>query len=134
PAGGGRSHAEEKKKVKKKGSRSNLGALINRGKHGKRIPKMGTPHGGRFLMQRKLILVMVGLPARGKSYIVKMLTRYLRWNGFPCECFNIGNVRRKLGYASVDANFFKGNNAQMLALREQMAEMVQDEMYEWLNK
>jgi len=85
-------------------------------------------------MQRKLILVMVGLPARGKSYIVKMITRYLRWIGFPCETFNIGNVRRKLGYASVDANFFKGNNREMLALREKMANMVQDEMYEWLAK
>jgi len=40
---------------------------------------------GFSTMQRKLILVMVGLPARGKSYIVKMLIRYLTWTGIQAK-------------------------------------------------
>ena len=43
---------------------------------------------------------MVGLPARGKSYIVKMIMRYLRWTGIKAEIFNVGNHRRKAGAAA----------------------------------
>ncbi|TPX33706.1 hypothetical protein SmJEL517_g03443 [Synchytrium microbalum] len=42
----------------------------------------------------KLIIFMVGLPARGKSYICKKLARYLTWCGFTARIFNVGNRRR----------------------------------------
>lgn len=42
----------------------------------------------------KLVLVMVGLPARGKSYIVKKIARYLNWMQHDCKIFNVGNLRR----------------------------------------
>ncbi|KAJ2719082.1 6-phosphofructo-2-kinase [Coemansia sp. Benny D115] len=48
----------------------------------------------------KLVVVMVGLPARGKSYIVKKLKRYLSWLGFQTKIFNVGDRRRLAG--SVD--------------------------------
>ncbi len=31
------------------------------------------------------MIVMVGLPARGKTYISKKLTRYLNWIGVPTQ-------------------------------------------------
>ena len=31
------------------------------------------------------MIVMVGLPARGKTYIAKKLTRYLNWIGVPTK-------------------------------------------------
>lgn len=37
-----------------------------------------------------------GLPARGKSYIAKMLIRYLTWTGISAQIFNVGELRRKL--------------------------------------
>jgi len=37
----------------------------------------------------------VGLPARGKSYLAKMLQRYLAWLGFPVRTFNAGDFRRR---------------------------------------
>ncbi|ORX66280.1 bifunctional 6-phosphofructo-2-kinase/fructose-2,6-bisphosphate 2-phosphatase [Linderina pennispora] len=40
---------------------------------------------------------MVGLPARGKSYIVKKLKRYLSWLGFQTKIFNVGDRRRLAG-------------------------------------
>jgi 6-phosphofructo-2-kinase len=42
----------------------------------------------------KLVIVMVGLPARGKSYITKKLQRYLSWQQHRSRIFNVGNRRR----------------------------------------
>ncbi|CAM9359006.1 unnamed protein product, partial [Chrysoparadoxa australica] len=87
---------------------------------------------GHWTMSKKLVLVMVGLPARGKSYIVKMLMRYLCWIGFPIKVFNIGDYRRKLGLAGVDKSFFDPENEEGMRIRQKMVEVVQDEMYQWL--
>jgi 6-phosphofructo-2-kinase len=42
----------------------------------------------------KLVIIMVGLPARGKSYITKKLHRYLSWQQHNTKIFNVGNRRR----------------------------------------
>ncbi|KAI2634243.1 bifunctional 6-phosphofructo-2-kinase/fructose-2,6-bisphosphate 2-phosphatase [Hypomontagnella submonticulosa] len=42
----------------------------------------------------KLVIIMVGLPARGKSYITKKLRRYLSWQQHNTRIFNVGNRRR----------------------------------------
>lgn len=42
----------------------------------------------------KLVVIMVGLPARGKSYITKKIQRYLSWQQHECRIFNVGNRRR----------------------------------------
>lgn len=31
------------------------------------------------------LIVMIGLPARGKTYVSKKLTRYLNWIGVPTK-------------------------------------------------
>ena len=42
----------------------------------------------------KLVIVMVGLPARGKSYITKKIARYLNWLQHDTRIFNVGERRR----------------------------------------
>lgn len=42
----------------------------------------------------KLVIIMVGLPARGKSYITKKIQRYLSWQQHNTKIFNVGNRRR----------------------------------------
>lgn len=42
----------------------------------------------------KLVIIMVGLPARGKSYITRKLQRYLSWQQHDAKVFNVGNRRR----------------------------------------
>lgn len=40
---------------------------------------------GPKLTNSPTVIVMVGLPARGKTYISKKLTRYLNWIGVPTK-------------------------------------------------
>ena len=42
----------------------------------------------------KLVIIMVGLPARGKSYVTKKLARYLNWLQHDTQIFNVGERRR----------------------------------------
>ncbi|KAL8955187.1 MAG: hypothetical protein Q9183_006752, partial [Haloplaca sp. 2 TL-2023] len=42
----------------------------------------------------KLVIVMVGLPARGKSYVTKKMARYLNWLQHDTRIFNVGERRR----------------------------------------
>jgi 6-phosphofructo-2-kinase len=43
----------------------------------------------------KLLIAMVGLPARGKTYIAKRIKRHLDWLGIHTQMFNAGNYRRQ---------------------------------------
>ena len=44
-----------------------------------------SPACGPKLTNSPTVIVMVGLPARGKTYISKKLTRYLNWIGVPTK-------------------------------------------------
>ncbi|KAF1795238.1 Histidine phosphatase superfamily [Phytophthora cactorum] len=75
---------------------------------------------GLISSQKKLVLVMVGLPARGKSFVVHK------------TCATSSNLRRKLGKAGEDANFFSADNSDATRLREEMAMDALDDLLEWL--
>ncbi|XP_053544339.1 6-phosphofructo-2-kinase/fructose-2,6-bisphosphatase 3 isoform X2 [Ictalurus punctatus] len=77
--------------------------------------------GGPRLANSPLVIVMVGLPARGKTYISRKLTRYLNWIGIPTKVFNVGEYRRETvkNYSSYD--FFKSDNKEAVKIREQCA-------------
>ncbi|KAJ1665679.1 6-phosphofructo-2-kinase [Coemansia sp. RSA 1646] len=62
-----------------------------------RFQRFGGHSDARTDSDHKLVVVMVGLPARGKSYIVKKLKRYLSWLGFQTKIFNVGDRRRLAG-------------------------------------
>jgi len=84
-------------------------------------------------LEEPLVIAMVGLPARGKSYLVKMIKRYLRWCGNECEEFNVGSLRRNKGLASVDSKFFSAEDPSAKQVRENLAIEVQDVMYDWIH-
>lgn len=50
---------------------------------------------GYYAFQRqKLVFCLVGLPARGKSYIARKICRYLQWVGVRTAVFNVGSYRK----------------------------------------
>ncbi len=69
-----------------------------------------------------LYIVMVGLPARGKSTIANRLKENLTKYGIKTGIFNNGDLRRKLtGIESSRPEFYDPNNQQGVELREKIA-------------
>lgn len=80
----------------------------------------------------KLVVVMVGLPARGKTYTARRLARYLSWLGYETRVFNLGERRRTEFGAQRQAEFFDPANREAARLRTELAESVLREATDWL--
>lgn len=78
----------------------------------------------------RICVVMVGLPARGKSLIAQKIVRYLSWLSINARSFNVGSYRR-LKEAHPSADFFDVHNAEGEKLRRQAAELAVKDMVEW---
>jgi broad specificity phosphatase PhoE len=81
---------------------------------------------------RKYALVMVGLPARGKSYTARKLSGYLSWLGYPAKVFNVGERRRATLGAGATHEFFDPDNADAQRQREALGLTTLEEMLAWL--
>jgi len=78
-----------------------------------------------------IALIMVGLPARGKTYTARKIARYLNWLGNNTRVFNVGNYRRELSGAAVPHQFFDPDNEQGLAARKLAAKKALQDMLLW---
>lgn len=78
----------------------------------------------------KICVVMVGLPARGKSYIAQKAQRYLQWLSIPAKTFNVGNYRRNHD-PHPTADFFDANNPEGEKQRKIAAEAAVGDMIGW---
>jgi 6-phosphofructo-2-kinase / fructose-2,6-biphosphatase 2 len=101
----------------------------------------------------QICVVMVGLPARGKSLIaqkgaedysaeyregytdwmVGAATRYLKWLSINAKVFNVGSYRRK-DTAQPTADFFDTNNPEGERLRRAAAEAAVADMLKWFRE
>mmetsp|Transcript_152034 Transcript_152034/g.264976 ORF Transcript_152034/g.264976 Transcript_152034/m.264976 type:complete len:656 (-) Transcript_152034:24-1991(-) len=96
------------------------------------IGAFGSGREARF-GDHKLVLVMVGLPARGKSYITKHLRRYLSFEGFGARIFNAGDYRRRILGAGQNAEFFDPGNSTGLQVRDKCAMACMEDLLSWLS-
>ncbi|CAI4043532.1 fructose-2,6-bisphosphatase SKDI_10G0630 [Saccharomyces kudriavzevii IFO 1802] len=83
----------------------------------------------------KVCVIMVGLPARGKSFISQKIIRYLSWLSIKAKCFNVGNYRRDVGgNVPIDAEFFNFENVDGFKLRELAAQNAMKDIVDWFAK
>ncbi|DBA78530.1 hypothetical protein WJX79_005894 [Trebouxia sp. C0005] len=83
--------------------------------------------------RQKLIIILVGLPGRGKTFLCNKLMCYLNWLGHTTRHFNVGQYRRKQkGEDMQDAAFFDHNNVAGMKAREQALYAALDDMESWL--
>uniref|UniRef100_A0A8C4QXW8 6-phosphofructo-2-kinase domain-containing protein n=1 Tax=Eptatretus burgeri TaxID=7764 RepID=A0A8C4QXW8_EPTBU len=79
------------------------------------------------------LVVMVGLPARGKTYMAKKLTRYLNWIGVPTKVFNLGEYRRETT-SQASSSFFSPENEEGAQLRRKIAVQALQDVKQYLSE
>lgn len=83
----------------------------------------------------RICVVMVGLPARGKSFISQKIVRYLSWLSIPTTCVNLGNYynerAQELGLDKED--IFSTDNPEAETAREKAHEDVLKEIGGWFD-
>ncbi|KAF7983150.1 hypothetical protein HWV62_24137 [Athelia sp. TMB] len=93
--------------------------------------------------EAKIVLAMVGLPARGKSYLSNKLMRYLKWLEYNVKVFNVGQLRRSRARQAAlqsgvredhTANWFSHANADATRSRDQLAEDSLEMLIQWLKE
>lgn len=77
---------------------------------------------------------MVGLPARGKTYISKKLARYLNWVGIFTKVYNLGEYRRMATSAYKSHEFFRPDNQEAMAIRTECALRALEDACKWLSE
>eukprot|EP00163_Fabomonas_tropica_P013676 TRINITY_DN2522_c0_g1_i5.p1 TRINITY_DN2522_c0_g1~~TRINITY_DN2522_c0_g1_i5.p1 ORF type:complete len:148 (-),score=13.91 TRINITY_DN2522_c0_g1_i5:96-539(-) len=77
------------------------------------------------------LFVMVGLPARGKTYISRHLARYLQWIGFKTTVFNMSHYRRDL-HGPTEAEFYDPTNTESMTYLRKLHLTVLDDALKYL--
>jgi len=89
----------------------------------------------------KLVIILVGLPARGKSRLGHNLERFLSWKGYNTQLFSAGNRRRELANSesgadkrpeTASASFFDTKKAYAAMVRENVSLEIFDQALNWL--
>ncbi|KAH6626432.1 6-phosphofructo-2-kinase-domain-containing protein [Chaetomium sp. MPI-SDFR-AT-0129] len=90
---------------------------------------------GRLFHSGRIAIVMVGLPARGKTHICVSMARYLSWLGVKTRIFHLGDYRRATvegGHVPQDY-FFPNASPSSVMLRQKILKKCREDVYAWLN-
>ncbi|XP_032377754.1 6-phosphofructo-2-kinase/fructose-2,6-bisphosphatase 2a isoform X3 [Etheostoma spectabile] len=87
-----------------------------------------------YMTNSPTVIVMIGLPARGKTYMSKKLTRYLNWIGVPTKVFNLGVYRREAVQSYKSYDFFRHDNKEAMQIRKQFALVALEDVKAYLDE
>eukprot|EP00968_Pinguiococcus_pyrenoidosus_P021931 scaffold2963_cov250-Pinguiococcus_pyrenoidosus.AAC.12 len=82
----------------------------------------------------KLVIVMVGVPGRGKTYIARKVARYLRWINYRTRVFSLARMRQEQFGQKQSADWYDPNNADAHSLRMEVLRRAVDDMMRFLNR
>ncbi|XP_014464623.2 6-phosphofructo-2-kinase/fructose-2,6-bisphosphatase 2 isoform X2 [Alligator mississippiensis] len=85
-----------------------------------------------YMTNSPTLIVMIGLPARGKTYMSKKLTRYLNWIGVPTKVFNLGVYRREAVKSYKSYDFFRHDNKEAMEIRKKCALVALEDVKAYL--
>ncbi|EIM90533.1 bifunctional 6-phosphofructo-2-kinase/fructose-2,6-bisphosphate 2-phosphatase [Stereum hirsutum FP-91666 SS1] len=121
-------------------------APSRRGSQAATPPKSVVGIGGKVAKpdysEAKIVLAMVGLPARGKSYLSNKLMRYLQAK-YDVKVFNVGQLRRSRARQKKQesgikedhtAAYFSHDNVEATRLRDQLANDSLEMLIAWLKQ
>ena len=118
------------------------------------VAPLYTTASGLLFHAGKILVVTVGLPARGKTHISRALERYLRWTGVKTAVISLGDYRRKVlgGAQKLPPDYFtlgvfifsesSGNSLKLargekspetIKLREKVLEGCEQQIWDFFN-
>ncbi|KAF8813143.1 bifunctional 6-phosphofructo-2-kinase/fructose-2,6-bisphosphate 2-phosphatase [Phlegmacium glaucopus] len=91
------------------------------------VAPLYTTASGLLFHAGKILVITIGLPARGKTHISRALERYLRWMGVKTQVVSLGDYRRKTigGAQRLPPDYFilvGEKSAKTIALRQKTSD------------
>ncbi|CAL1699277.1 unnamed protein product [Somion occarium] len=102
------------------------------------VAPLYTTASGLLFHAGKILVVTVGLPARGKTHISRALERYLRWTGVKTQVVSLGDYRRKIlgGAQKLPPDYFTlvgEKSPETVALRKRISDGCEQLIWDFFN-
>ncbi|KAG2008719.1 cytoplasmic protein [Coprinopsis cinerea AmutBmut pab1-1] len=101
------------------------------------VAPLYTTASGLLFHAGKILVLTIGLPARGKTHISRALERYLRWMGVKTLVVSLGDYRRKVlgGAQKVPPDYFSPGekSPETIALRKKVSDGCEQLIWDYFN-
>ncbi|KAI0729849.1 6-phosphofructo-2-kinase-domain-containing protein [Fomitopsis betulina] len=101
------------------------------------VAPLYTTASGLLFHAGKILVLTVGLPARGKTHISRALERYLRWTGVKTQVISLGDYRRKVigGTQNLPPDYFKlgEKSPETIALRKRISDSCEQLIWDFFD-